>query len=1150
MPPDGYKDVASAQETDFNGIISVIINYKDFQLKVHEKLGNKKNIFEQARDIGRTVRHSSELEVEDKDLQQYFKVLQQLLSDPVYLATDTHAQSAKQKIIDLENDILVIGIDDVRKALDDVAKAVRDKIRTEIDEQKKQSEEIKLEMIQRKQDDLRSLESKTAEGVKTLDNLTSEGAKKIKEGSDNAVNVIESSSNTGLSRIKQETNTLIDSFDVKTKNTIEESVKTLRIQSGNERESIAELGKKEKKEMIELGETLQKTLYTRSIDDKEEQYITYRKKLKDELIKWYNTNQSTVPLSPLTDDLDSPLAGFYVMPDIDIHTNIFSQERETTRVKSLEEVFTSSGRVVREIYLSADAGFGKTAFSKYLAITWCQAHQKDQNYKYFKEEELKALSGFEFIFLVLLRDSVQVCNIDDMIEQKIIKCLPCSSSLPKDFLKEILSREKCLVILDGLDEWTHPDNACTRSHENLPHRYARENCAILTTTRPWKLGVSNLRTSQMDRTIELAKLNKKSVMTLQLNAIRVMKKGLCEHEMKKQRKDLNKVIKRSGLNNLKAVPLILMYIVCLWCDGKPIGQSKCQLYTSIVELLLSRTLNKHPELETDTNPSQDDLPQCFIKHVKCQKYSKLITVLGKLAFHTLFNVQKENTLVFNRSIAENYLCPGNLKLSLLSGILTESKVKTYTEQNSKVSFSHKTVQEFFCASYISVQTISDIQKEIVEKCRTVQHILDMSTLFMFISGMKPEIMSSVSHEFMIVINNDEKTKKYRTMTFYFNYDHKPLLVIQDMNISCAKESQENKDHNLCLQDFFINEKCQQENYFKQLQHLCQQNKENIKSIMIENKGICSVQEIINLFTLSDLPHIEKLSYQGDIVEEKIISLLLNPLKCLTVISSKWENHKFVGKRCQLSAEINRGLVKLQHLECLSIEWFTMSHEVMETLLNFLTSKNSMKEIKLYNLDCSDHGTSCRGLNFDLSQHSQLRSLGFIRIPVSQLNTDVSLLEDCDVGALYKPGVVSSYLSQLPAAGKLQRFECCDLESSSDIETMLQTLSLLYHVKDVRLYYINLGERSLTLSPQMINIESVNLLYITMSCSVLHDLISVINKLPHTVTVLIQGCDIKPETEFENFKTFIKQSDNFVVTICGTLKSGVYRFEFKTTTSTE
>jgi hypothetical protein len=164
--------------------------------------------------------------------------------------------------------------------------------------------------------------------------------------------------------------------------------------------------------------------------------------------------------------------------------------------------------------------------------------------------------------------------------------------------------------------------------------------------------------------------------------------------------------------------------------------------------------------------------------------------------------------------------------------------------------------------------------------------------------------------------------------------------------------------------------------------------------------------------------------------------------------------------------------------------------------------------------------------------------------------NVLLLEKCDVGELYKPGVVSSYLSQLPAACKLQTFVCCYLESSSDIEKMLQILPLLNHVKDVTLWGINLGERSLTLSPQMINVECVYLWYITMSCSVLHDLITVINELPHTVTVFMAGCDIKPDTKFENFKTFIKQSDNFVVTYDGTLKSGEYVFEFKTTTSTE
>jgi hypothetical protein len=47
MPPDGYKDVVCAQETDFNGIISVIINNENFQVKVNEILSNKANIFEQ-----------------------------------------------------------------------------------------------------------------------------------------------------------------------------------------------------------------------------------------------------------------------------------------------------------------------------------------------------------------------------------------------------------------------------------------------------------------------------------------------------------------------------------------------------------------------------------------------------------------------------------------------------------------------------------------------------------------------------------------------------------------------------------------------------------------------------------------------------------------------------------------------------------------------------------------------------------------------------------------------------------------------------------------------------------------------------------------------------------------------------------------------
>ncbi|XP_060603452.1 uncharacterized protein LOC132756402 [Ruditapes philippinarum] len=222
MPPDGYKEKASATETDFNGIISVILNHKDFQGKVRENLNNKTNLFEEVREIGRNVRHSSKLEVENSDLQNYFKLLQQLLSDPVYLATDTHAQIANQKLIQLENDTLVIGKDEIRKVLDDVATVIQDKMKAGLDDQ---YDRIKLDLIRRKQEDLLCLESKTAEGMIQIQDKTDASVKRLNEERDKEI------------------------------------------------DTIHKQGDKERTDLAELGKMFQKELKTASKAEKEEQYI-------------------------------------------------------------------------------------------------------------------------------------------------------------------------------------------------------------------------------------------------------------------------------------------------------------------------------------------------------------------------------------------------------------------------------------------------------------------------------------------------------------------------------------------------------------------------------------------------------------------------------------------------------------------------------------------------------------------------------------------------------------------------------------------------------------------------------------------------------------------------------------------------------------
>ncbi|XP_053390274.1 uncharacterized protein LOC128553181 [Mercenaria mercenaria] len=225
MPPDGYKDVTNAAKTDFNGINSVIINFKAFQSKVKDDLSKKFNIFEQGREVGRAVRHSPQLEMEDTDLHKYFTDLQNLLSDPTYLSANTDAQNAKTKLLQLQNDTLIIGKDDIRNVLDDVAKAVQDKIRTEIDEQKKEAEKTKLELISITNASVKRIESQEILSISQLDKAldsaindlekhTKASLKKVQSEADIAKKQIGECADKGVSKLNVEADTGVKQIEI------------------------------------------------------------------------------------------------------------------------------------------------------------------------------------------------------------------------------------------------------------------------------------------------------------------------------------------------------------------------------------------------------------------------------------------------------------------------------------------------------------------------------------------------------------------------------------------------------------------------------------------------------------------------------------------------------------------------------------------------------------------------------------------------------------------------------------------------------------------------------------------------------------------------------------------------------------------------
>ncbi|XP_053382074.1 uncharacterized protein LOC123540660 [Mercenaria mercenaria] len=761
-------------------------------------------------------------------------------------------------------------------------------------------------------------------------------------------------------------------------------------------------------------------------------------------------------MSPLMEENDTPLLKVYVMPDIEsveIQRARGGGKEIRSKVTSLHGVFYKENEPCRKIYVTADAGFGKTALSKRLVLTWCQAKKCIPNEdEHFKKEDISTMSNFDFVFLLSLRDCSEEWDIDEMIKKQITNDLAHIIST-SDF-ENILSREKCLIILDGLDEFTH-------AKYDIPHRKARGNCTILTTTRPWKLGVSKIRSCEIERKLELIGLSKTSSKSLTRTVISLLcgKTGIEKHIQ-----EFDRAICDRGISDLETIPLLLMYLLCLWCDGIELGASRTELYCQTIELLLKRTFEKYPDMQQSREQSQSDIPQCFSEHEHCKEHYTFLQALGQLAFETLFSENKESTLVFSQSVTEKHLTPEYLKLSLNSGILTQSTEKTLTKQISKFSFSHKTIHEFFCALYISCQNESDVKNIVLNKCKSLQSILDMSTVLVFISGMvNAEIISSISQEFLSVISEDKITSEYRSTTGdILSSGCKPLKDIQDMYISCMKENTSDKELKLFCQDFFFSEDCKEEKYFSYLARLTVHNKNNMASINIHTYCDPSLREIIDSCELHELFQINKIYYRGKVENAQLPVLLDKSPKCVTVRSSdSW------------SREMLETLQNNSLLQAIYISGFEMSHDVLNDFLNYIINRKTMTEITLWELDCTEHERSCT-FSLDFSQHSDLRKLVLGWIPeVSQLKVN----------------------SQ---------------------------------VKHVKLSAINLGERSLP--PEMANIESVYLESVNMSASTLRDLVKVVEKLSHKVTVTIHwSCKIEPETEFEHVKQYIHSSQNFRVT---------------------
>ena len=213
-------------------------------------------------------------------------------------------------------------------------------------------------------------------------------------------------------------------------------------------------------------------------------------------------------------------------------------------LKSVRNVFyildrDGGEKLSTRILIKGEAGSGKSVFCLKLVESWCQLKQAiksehvcEKHSKLMrllkKENDLpellggrwsslpnipctscemkRCLSQFDLLYYVPLRDATEgKTSVLDLVCDVV--CNKRQSYIAR--LKRLLDRDniRCLIILDGVDEWPNPPG-----FNGLPKSDGlSEDCVLLWTMRPWKLVHLQLKPKHDDHIVTVSGLSQYSV---------------------------------------------------------------------------------------------------------------------------------------------------------------------------------------------------------------------------------------------------------------------------------------------------------------------------------------------------------------------------------------------------------------------------------------------------------------------------------------------------------------------------------------------------------------------------------------------------------------------------------------------------------------
>ncbi|XP_053400931.1 uncharacterized protein LOC123549746 [Mercenaria mercenaria] len=801
-----------------------------------------------------------------------------------------------------------------------------------------------------------------------------------------------------------------------------------------------------------------------------------------------------------------------------------------------QEVFFHKGQEKKRIFILGEVGSGKSAFCQKLIQDWCDALETvTDNYgidnystqviydrrapKHFdgRDEVLSAdetrrdstdagsdnsgaesdysdadtdsnestegiedlhsalLRQFEFLFYIPLRHMSGTLDEINQMVAVVIKGIAA-----REFVDELFEKESrnCLIILDGLDEWTFPDETVselgftanrhkmviyrrdeTRPRsphiaKGMPDTDKAENATILTMSRPYASGIMNMKSSECDHKIRLLGIDASSVQNfIHRYFVNRANKSISPA-------DFRKTLRERKLSHLEKTPMLLKQMLWMYCNGYEVGKSACDSYSSIINIMFAWSDGKDNgnekeglyDIQRKCKDSLENLqlPRLLERYPRCKANKLFIFLLSKIAFDT--SSRNKNTSTFGRSTLEEIgLRKEDISNTIKYGLLAEENCFDPVYEETQLSFTHISFQEYFAAVFVSSQRFPAQQTGICARNRN--HILDQlffnmysatdilhhSNVIQMAVGLAPELMTQLSECIYDIVLRDKSMIRYREQIKYHEVyiDTDTPLQIQQLIASClfeykASGSTERQIAKLCDVSITGN---------TDSTLLDNIDPESICSLYIFTfpltehtmKLVSSMKSTLLIAGCKDLTHSHCVSLFLSLVSASFLQkLVLWDIRCC---SAKCNGHTF-----ELPTHNNLRRIDLQNcqnmhfsdmtlpaLESFSIIGCVLTNDQCKQLSEAVSRAKSLRQVELREVKCLEEtGTS---YSIDMSGHNKLETLTF---------------DYCE--NMYVSGVVPTVLSSASVTRCHLPHEQCETLTVSLTEAVALTRLKLENVK--------------------------------------------------------------------------------------------------------